>query len=195
MFEGIFQSVVILITAIVYYVIDVLLMRRFKPMRPFGSEKARSWKATIRHIILAGIMVAQPVWWPALGFIIRNGWWSVLMQSSGVSLIIIGLLLNLWARLHLGHFYSERSKPLHDHGLIDTGPYGYIRHPLYGAYFLMAGGILLVNPAVPTLLVAVYAAGNFYKTAKKEEALMTETVTGYREYMENTGRFFPGKGN
>ena len=79
--------------------------------------------------------------------------------------------------------------------IIDTGPYGYIRHPLYSAYFLLAGGILLVNPAVPTLLVAVYAAVNFYKIAKKEEALLTETLTGYREYMEYTGRFFPGKGN
>lgn len=193
MFNGISQSVVILITAIVYYAIDVWLMRRFKHLRHPDGENARSWKATIRHIILIGIMVAQPVWWPVLGFTIRGGWEYVLMQSTGVLLIVAGLLLNLWARLHLGHFYNERSKPLQDHGLIDTGPYGYIRHPLYCAYFLIAGGILIVNPAAPPLLVAVYAVWNFYKTAIKEEMLMAEAVTGYREYMEVTSRFFPGK--
>ena len=193
MLNSIFQSVVILITAIVYYVIDVWLMRRFKRLRHPDSEKARSWKATIRHIFLIGIIVAQPVWWPVLGLNISGGWELVLMQSTGILLIITGLLLNLWARLHLGHFYNERSKPLQDHRLINTGPYGYIRHPLYSAYFLLSGGILLVNPAVPTLLVAVYAVWNFYSTAKKEEVLMAEAVTGYPEYMQSTGRFLPGK--
>lgn len=195
MFSGIIQSVVILITAFVYYTTDVWLMRRFKRMRHPGSENARNWKSTVRHVIIIVILASQPVWWPFLSLHIENGWGGViLLQLIGVSLIAIGLLLNLWARLHLGPFYNERSKPLHKHKLINTGPYGYIRHPLYCAYFLIVGGILLVNPSALTVFVAAYAVWNFYKTAIKEETLMMETVIGYRKYMECTPRFFPGIG-
>jgi protein-S-isoprenylcysteine O-methyltransferase Ste14 len=52
-------------------------------------------------------------------------------------------------------------------------------------------GLLLVNPALPTLLAVVYAHIDFTLATRREEKLLKEALSGYADYMTRTPRFLP----
>src|ERR1700730_5218042 len=52
------------------------------------------------------------------------------MAVTGVALTWAGIALALWARWHLGQYWSARITIKEDHKLIRSGPYARFRHPI-----------------------------------------------------------------
>jgi hypothetical protein len=68
------------------------------------------------------------------------------LAATGVALTWIGIAIALWARWHLGQYWSARVTIKEDHKLIRTGPYAYFRHPIYSGIDLAAvGGALAID--------------------------------------------------
>jgi protein-S-isoprenylcysteine O-methyltransferase Ste14 len=189
MFTGIFQSLVILLTGLVYYLVDVWLIHHYDQRRAEGGT-GRSWGYTALMVAFLVLLVVQPILLPGLGLHLDSRW-GLVMQGLGVLLIGGGLALHWWARAHLQQFYVEDVQFSSDQQLVDTGPYRYVRHPVFTSFFLIAIGLLLVNPAVPTLLLSLYAFIDFGRAARREEALFTARLPEYASYMQRTGRFLP----
>lgn len=183
------QLVVILMTGIVYYAVDFWLIHRHDQLRREDGS-GRSWGYTAIMLTILALLAAQPIGLPGLGVHIR-GLWGVAMQALGVTAIIVALSLHWWARAHLRQFYAEDVVFQEGHKLVDTGPYHYVRHPTFTSFLMIALGLLMVNPALPTLLATIYAFLDFCSAAKKEEALLCERLDGYADYMRRTGRFLP----
>jgi protein-S-isoprenylcysteine O-methyltransferase Ste14 len=59
---------------------------------------------------------------------------------TGVALTWIGLAVGLWARWHLGQYWSAKVALKEGHKLIRTGPYAHIRHPIYSGIIAAALG-------------------------------------------------------
>jgi protein-S-isoprenylcysteine O-methyltransferase Ste14 len=188
MFVGIYQSIAILSIAVVFYVADFWLIRRFDKLRTRGSS--RSWSYTLFAVVVALVIVGQPVWWPWLGWATTANW-GLALQLVGIVVVLLGLGLHWWARVNLGQFYSEREELQPGQFLIYRGPYIHIRHPIYTSYFLLVIGLVLIVPALTTLLTALYAFYDFYTAAVREERLMTGQLAGYDEFLARTPRFFP----
>lgn len=80
-----------------------------------------------------------------------------------------------------------------DQQLVQTGPYHYMRHPIYTAYLInyLAGGLIssnIVLTVVPLLMYAVLVALRL----KQEEAVMIgEFGADYIEYRQHTGALLP----
>jgi protein-S-isoprenylcysteine O-methyltransferase Ste14 len=163
-------------------------MRRHDPARSEGS--ARSWSWTLLSAVLAIIVILQPVLLPAIGFY-TDAWWGLAMQTIGLAMMAGGLALNWWARNHLRHFFGERVELQEGQHLVETGPYAYVRHPIYTAFFLCIVGLLLVNPALTTLAVTAYFLFDFPRAARKEERLLSAALPGYKAYMARTNRYLP----
>jgi protein-S-isoprenylcysteine O-methyltransferase Ste14 len=77
-------------------------------------------------------------------------------------------------------------------GLVDTGIYRHIRHPLYSGVILGAFGAALAHGHVAPILVAVVIGVFFTFKSRYEEALLRQTYPEYAAYMTRTGRFLPG---
>ena len=75
--------------------------------------------------------------------------------------------------------------------MIDTGPYAYVRHPIYGAGLLFfVGYALATSPAAFLPLVAL--AVLWWSKAALEEELLERHYPGYRDYRARVpGGFFP----
>ena len=71
--------------------------------------------------------------------IIRIG----LFESSGSLVMVLGYAIFIWSVLVRGRYATSWQMPT-DHKLVDWGPYRYVRHPSYLAYFLMFTGFLLM---------------------------------------------------
>lgn len=191
MLGGIYQSITILVLIVVFYVVDIWLMHRYDPLRAEGSSRA--WEYTVVACGAAVLLVLQPVVWPGLGLYIA-GRWAVVVQGVGLVLALAALALHWWARLCLRQFYGEREEVQAGQYLIETGPYAYVRHPIYTSYFLFTIGLLLINPSLPMVLAVIYAFIDFSQATRREEKLLGEKLPGYAEYMARTPRFVPQLG-
>lgn len=188
MLGGIYQSAAILILLVVFYGVDVWLMHRYDPLRAEGS--CRAWGYTVMASCAAVLLILQPVVWPGLGLHI-SGRWALVIQVGGLVLTLTALALHWWARLCLGQFYGEREEVQAGQYLVESGPYAYIRHPIYTSYFLFTIGLLLINPSLFTLAAVMYAFVDFSQAVRREEKLLSEKLPGYAEYMARTPRFLP----
>jgi protein-S-isoprenylcysteine O-methyltransferase Ste14 len=189
MLNGPFQSITILMTGIIYYAVDFWLIHCHDQLR-HEEGSGRSWGYTAMMLTVLVLLAAQPIALPGLGVQIR-GLWGATIQILGIALLLIAFSLHWWARVHLRQFYVEDIVFQEGHKLVDTGPYRYVRHPTFTSFLIIALGLLMVNPALPTLLAAIYAFWDFCGAAKKEETLLCERLDGYANYMRRTGRFLP----
>jgi protein-S-isoprenylcysteine O-methyltransferase Ste14 len=86
---------------------------------------------------------------------------------------LAGTLFTWWARIHLGRFWSNAITRKEGHRVIDTGPYGLVRHPIYTG---LIAGMLATGIAVATasaLLGALLITFGLWQKARMEEGFLT----------------------
>ena len=88
-------------------------------------------------------------------------------------LTVAGTLFTWWARIHLGRFWSNAITRKEGHRVIDTGPYGLVRHPIYTGLIgaLLATGIAIgtITALLGTLLITF----GLWRKARMEEGFLT----------------------
>ena len=189
MFLGVAQSIVILILIVIFYSIDFFMIHRYDKQRE-QQKSGRSWDYTLLMLLMAVIVIFQPIFLPQLGLFTKQVW-GLVIQGMGISLAACALALHIWARLHLRYFYAERVEILPHHYVVDTGPYKFVRHPIITSFFGLVIGIFLVNPAMTTLAMMIYTFWDFGHAARQEEKLLSENLPEYHQYMQRTPRFLP----
>jgi protein-S-isoprenylcysteine O-methyltransferase Ste14 len=189
MFIGLSQAAITLFTGLAYYAVDFWLMRRYDRAR-VQEGSGRSWGYTASMVLFLLLLVLQPILLPGLSLHLSGGW-GLLIQIFGVGLVMVGLGLHWWSRSHLKQFYVEDVSVQDQQALVDTGPYRLVRHPIFTSFFAIALGLLLVNPAITTLGLAIYVFVDFARAARLEEELLSAKIPEYASYVERTGRFVP----
>jgi protein-S-isoprenylcysteine O-methyltransferase Ste14 len=117
----------------------------------------------------------------------------VALRIVGICLGFMALLWFLWIHRYLGSNLSVRLQIKDSQTLITGGPYRWIRHPMYTAFYslhlatflLTANWFIGVSWTVGlTIMIAL--------RVRREEAMMINRFgEQYRLYMQQTGRFFP----
>jgi protein-S-isoprenylcysteine O-methyltransferase Ste14 len=112
-------------------------------------------------------------------------------QGVGLALFLSGLALALWARIRLGRNWGTPMSQKVDPELVTTGPYRYVRHPIYSGLMLgMLGTAIAVSPfwAVAVVVLGAY----FAYSAKVEERNMERLFPQrYPEYKRATKMLVP----
>jgi protein-S-isoprenylcysteine O-methyltransferase Ste14 len=113
----------------------------------------------------ASVLGAKPLWQIGTGGIYML---AVLTAS--------GCLFTWWARLHLGRFWSSAITRKEGHRVIDTGPYGLVRHPIYtGLIGAMIATGIAAGTTIALLGTALIAFGLWQK-ARMEEGFLTNEL-------------------
>lgn len=147
----------------------------------------RNFLWTLIVLIMSAVYVIQPLLFPSLSWYLPG----LVEIVPGVLLVTASHCLHLWARITLGKMYGYRDMTGEQHRLVNTGPYHYIRHPLYVSYFLLMVGLFFVNVSVITGLTTVGLWLYFGYWIRAEEKSLSACVPGYEVYMRTTPRFFP----
>jgi protein-S-isoprenylcysteine O-methyltransferase Ste14 len=111
---------------------------------------------------------------------------------AGIILTWVGIAIALWARWHLGQYWSARITLKEDHQLIRTGPYAFFRHPIYSGLDLAAiGGALAIGRWRCVLGAALIILGYWIKARKEESMLSKQFGEVFQEHCRHTGFLFP----
>lgn len=113
-------------------------------------------------------------------------------RAAGLALVAGGALVNLWGRLALARNWSNQVRIYADHALVRSGPFAFVRHPLYASLMAMGAGAALVyaNPAVLLAVLVVFIPAMRWRAGLEERALAAR-FPDYARYQEATGMFLP----
>jgi protein-S-isoprenylcysteine O-methyltransferase Ste14 len=148
--------------------------------------------ASYRIPLLIGIILlvfshASP---PGIGFHL----WSMNPFILGIAVIltVVGLSFATWARLHLGKNWSGRITLKVDHRIIQTGPYGWVRHPIYsGLIMALLGTAISLSTAQAFLGFAFIFVSFLRKLTLEESWLRSHFGMEYELYRKRVRALIP----
>ncbi len=194
--QGLFQNPWVLQSGIIidaawivfalYWLVASFSVKRAQKREPLGAR--------LVHVLfmMAGFILfysSDPRFGPLNHRLIHALPW---VTSLGTALTVAGIAFAIWARYHIGQYWSGSVTLREGHKLIRTGPYAHIRHPIYtGLLVALAGTVLVVGRYRALVALAMFLIG-FVIKAKKEEALLTrEFGPAFEEHKRLTGFFLP----
>jgi protein-S-isoprenylcysteine O-methyltransferase Ste14 len=192
--ENIFR---ILAAIILFAGIGISGYFRRKADRDSGESISRKVDGTLTmNLIRIGGLI---LWFSPLVYLINPAWmaWSKVGLPEWVRWlgVVIGVLCVFgiyWLFSSIGSGITPTSGTRKEHKLVTSGPYRWVRHPLYtvGSSMFLAFGMMADNWFVALLGILAFI-GMAIRTPKEEANLIEKFGDEYRDYMKRTGRFFP----
>lgn len=111
---------------------------------------------------------------------------------TGVILTAIGLWFSIWARIHLGRFWSSMVMIKEGHQLVVTGPYRFVRNPMYtGILVASVGAAIAIGELLAFIAVGIGVIGVFMKIRAEEEILLEKFGEKYLQYRSKVKVIIP----
>ena len=195
--ENIFR---ILAALILFTGIGISSYFRRKADKESGETISRKVDGTPMMILIkiGGLIL----WLTPLVYLINPAWmaWSKIglpewVRWLGVGLGTLTVLGIYWLFSSIGSGITPTSVTRKQHQLVTSGPYRWIRHPLYtfGSSLFIAFGMMADNWFIGLLGILAFIA-MASRTPKEEANLIAKFGDEYREYMKQTGRYLPKLG-
>jgi protein-S-isoprenylcysteine O-methyltransferase Ste14 len=162
------------------------------------NVKANVWRESrasrLLHVVpllLAGLLLMQPGsnfldlsrrLWP-----VGNGPFWV-----GASITALGLVFSVWGRIHIGRNWSGTVTLKEGHELITSGPYAWVRHPIYTGLLLGFAGTAIARGDWQGVLAVVIASVTLWLKLRVEERGMHKHFGDtYKVYSQRVPALLP----
>lgn len=144
----------------------------FIVLRVWTGPARHSWAgpAIFRHSIFV-----PP---PALGWL-------------AASLTLLGVLFAIWARVHLGRNWSAAPAVKEDHELVTSGPYRFVRHPIYAGVLLAVTGAALTGSLFAVGILILFFVMVLRRIGKEEAIMLALFPNDYPGYRARTKKLIP----
>jgi protein-S-isoprenylcysteine O-methyltransferase Ste14 len=167
------------------------LLRVTELLRRRGSASSDRGTRVLISLGL-GLAVGGGIW---LGAVVEHAPWRLppAAVGAGVVVMVVGLAVRIWAVLTLGRSFRTTVEVHPDQGVIDTGPYRWVRHPSYTGLLLVVLGLEIGVRTWPAVLLVVVPLATVVRRIAVEEAfLVAQLGPSYADYEQRTRRLLPG---
>ena len=131
----------------------------------------------------AGALVLGALLFPTAGTWHYDGAWRLLALLF-VPMPVVGVVLYLKAPELLAKRLNTTEQEPEQKKVIDTGLYGVVRHPMYGAVTILFLSMPLVLGSAAALIPFLFLPAVLIQRIKNEEQVLEEGLAGYREYKQ-----------
>jgi len=139
--------------------------------------------------VLGGILLWKPVW-ESISESLNS-----MVLILGSLLYFPGIALYLWGFFTLGKMFavsSSRAAALYpDQVLIESGPYHYLRHPMYMGVILAALGAALIFRTWAMVLYSLTALSVLLRARREDELLAVHFGARWEEYRARVPGWLP----
>jgi protein-S-isoprenylcysteine O-methyltransferase Ste14 len=110
-----------------------------------------------------------------------------------VASVALGIAFAWWARLHLGRLWSGRITRKMNHRVVDSGPYGIVRHPIYTGLLCSLLATTVAKGTVPGIAGFAFLLLGIWMKARLEERWLTQELGSgdYASYRERVPMLMP----
>ena len=160
-----------------------------------GGRKYPLW--TQVAIMLVGMALFAAMfyflWIPLFAIPAGTG---LILDVTGLVIYLGGCAFVLWARRTLGKMWalstSQNVKLRDDHQIIRSGPYAYVRNPMYFGWWVAMFGLVLLYPVWMVLLMLLFSVMAFIGRARREDLVLSEHFgEAWTEYKKGTKFLIP----
>lgn len=168
------------------------LIAAFNTKRTQRREPLRSRLLYISALVLGGVLIG----WhhSAWGELLTRRLWprSASLYFVGLAILIAGVAFAVWARVHLGRNWSGNVTVKEGHELIRSGPYAFVRHPIYTGILAAVLGTAVCSGTVRALVGLLIITAALIVKLRAEERFMRETFPGqYERYSAEVPALVP----
>lgn len=159
---------------------------RTKSAEPLWSRVSYLAVLVVAILLLAG--------WPRVATLDRVRLWpsTAVTFAVGLAMSWLGVGFAIWAREHLGRYWSGRVTLKEGHQLIRTGPYRVVRHPIYtGALVALTGVAVARGDLRGVVGVALSIVVFLRKIFLEERVLIGHFGDAYRDYRRQVRALIP----
>jgi protein-S-isoprenylcysteine O-methyltransferase Ste14 len=115
------------------------------------------------------------------------------LLGIAVILMLCGFSFAMWARRHIGRFWSARVTLKEGHQLIESGPYSLVRHPIYtGLLLSMAATVMTIGSVQSLCGYALLVGALIFKLSAEERLLAANFGQEYKQYQKRVKALIPG---
>jgi protein-S-isoprenylcysteine O-methyltransferase Ste14 len=113
------------------------------------------------------------------------------LQGLGLALFLLGLAVAVWARMNLGKNWGMPMTRKDSPELVTTGPYRYVRHPIYSGFILAMLGTALALDLIGLIVFALVGAYFVYSATVEERTMTARFPAEYPTYKSSTKMLIP----
>ena len=161
-------------------------------LKTAGEEVGTRFKIITAVITVVGavglvLYLYSPPWWT---------WTSIPLaewvQWFGIFVALAPIFFLIQVHRHLDRQWSIALEIQEEHKLITTGPYRFVRHPMYLGIFIYTMGLMMISlDALVTLFFGFSILVNYMRIPREEQMLIEKFGDEYLEYMKRSGRLLP----
>ena len=147
--------------------------------------------ASRRRIPLTGVTAIAVV---LLVRVLRGGSLAVhspILGAIGALVFASGLAVAIWARVHLGRNWGMPMTQKAEPELVTSGPYRFVRHPIYSGLLLALVGTALATNLLGLVIAVIFGAYFYYSASVEEKNLGAAFPTEYPAYRAQTKMLIP----
>ncbi len=159
-----------------------VLRRRPPQARETRRGRGWAWGGALHTLSIAVLWL-----WP------RHEPPSLLLSVFAVPLGAVSVAVMLVCQRTLGRQFAYQARLVEGHRLIVTGPYRYVRNPIYSALFGLglATGLVVGRWLLILLFTVLYTAGTAMRVRSEERLLRAEFGAVFEDYARRVPAFIP----
>lgn len=110
-----------------------------------------------------------------------------------IAVVALGCAFSWWARIYLGELWSGWITKKPGHHVVDTGPYGIVRHPIYTGILIGILGTMVAKGTLYGLIGMVIIVFGLWLKARQEEKFLREQLgaDAYDDYRRRVPMLVP----